>query len=295
MRCMVGTSGFSYAPWRGAFYPPGLRAERMLAFYGSRFPAVEVNNTFYRMPSPAVLARWAGEVPDEFRFVVKAPRRLVDTRREDERAELVRLFVAGVSPLGDKLGAVYLQFPAYSRKDLLRLARLLDPLSGRMQVSVELRHPSWHDDEVASLLADRGAAWCAADVEGAEEAGAPSAFAATAAFGHVRLRRAGYSDAELGRWVERLRAQPWRQAFVFFKHEDEGRAPLFAERFRALWDAAGAEERPADSEGRPADAQGLSPPEREPPAESSGERSGERSGEPPGEPLGAGSISARGP
>ncbi|MPZ77713.1 MAG: DUF72 domain-containing protein [Deltaproteobacteria bacterium] len=133
MKLWVGTSGYSYKEWLGRFYPERLSAKEMLRFYASRFPAVEINNTFYRLPKESVLLSWAEQVPPEFRFVLKAPQRITHVRRlKDAGAEVEYLFrVATV--LGLRAGAVLFQLPPYLRKDIERLQNFLSCLSIRVR------------------------------------------------------------------------------------------------------------------------------------------------------------------
>jgi uncharacterized protein YecE (DUF72 family) len=228
MRLRVGTSGYSYKEWVGSFYPPKLPAARMLRFYGERFGTVEINNTFYRMPTAAMLARWAEEVPEGFRFVLKASRRITHEKQLGDVHDLVGLLLEASSALGPRRGPFLFQLPPFFRKDVGRLRNLLGRL-GNAPAALEFRHDSWLDDEVHEALRAHGAALCLADTE----EGAPP-LVPTARWGYLRLRRPDYGDAELGAWVERVRSQPWEEAFVFFKHEDEGRGPRLAARFLEL-------------------------------------------------------------
>jgi len=222
---IVGTSGYSYKEWKGGFYPKDLKAGEMLRFYAERFPTVEINNSFYRMPSPEVVAGWAAEVPPGFRFVLKAPRRITHEKRLVDVADTTaRLFeVAG--SLGDKRGPFLFQLPPYSKKDVPRLRDFLGLLPPGERAAFEFRDPSWFDDEVSEALRAAGAALVLADTD--DDQGEPR-LVPTARFGYLRLRRAQYDEAALAAWAARIRAQPWEEAFVFFKHEDEARGPHFA-------------------------------------------------------------------
>jgi uncharacterized protein YecE (DUF72 family) len=230
----VGTSGFSYPAWRGSFYPDDLPAARMLAHYASRLPAVEINNTFYRMPKAEVLAGWAAQVPAGFTFVLKASRRITHLKRlrdvGDEVAHLYRVAAA----LGAARGPVLFQLPPFLKKDLPRLTAFLATLPPGHSAAVEFRDPSWLDDAVFEALRASGAALCTADT--GEPGDAP--LLATAPFGYLRLRRAAYAAADLAAWVRRLRAEPFERAFVFLKHEEAGVGPVLAARFRELFEAA---------------------------------------------------------
>ncbi len=229
MRVVSGTSGYSYPAWKGRFYDAGLPASRMLAAYAARLPAVEINATFYRMPKASTLAGWRAEVPPGFVFALKAPQRVTHVKRLAGVAEEVGFFLRAAAELGGALGPVLWQLPPSLRKDLPRLRGLLALLPRGGRAAVELRHPSWHDDETYRVLADAGAALCVTD---ADDLSTP--VVATARFGYLRLRRAAYDAAALRAWADRVRAQPWDAAFVFFKHEDEARGPAFALAFQAL-------------------------------------------------------------
>ncbi|MBK9000547.1 MAG: DUF72 domain-containing protein [Myxococcales bacterium] len=229
MKLRAGTSGFSYAEWRGAFYPEGLPADAMLAHYASRLGSVEINNTFYRMPSPAVLAGWAGATPPEFRFAVKASRRITHLSKLRNVADPVAFLAKTLGGLGDKLGVVLYQLPPVLRRDDALLRDFLALLPSEQRAALEVRHASWLDDAVYSLLRDKNVALVAGDPE---EGGPVVPLEPTADFGYLRLRAEDYSDADLGAWHARLAAQPWREVFAFFKHETKG--PDFALRLSAL-------------------------------------------------------------
>jgi uncharacterized protein YecE (DUF72 family) len=230
MRCRVGTSGYSYKEWKGSFYPKDLPAGEMLAHYARRLGTVEINNTFYRMPSKAILERWAQEVPEGFCFVLKAAQRITHQRRlSTASAPDVSYFFEVASALGPRLGPVLFQLPPHLKKDAGRLRDFLAMLPEGRRAAFEFRHPTWFDEEVYEALRSRGAALCCSDTDDSGDAGAD--VVPTTGWGYLRLRRADYGDAALGAWAERVRAQPWDEAFVFFKHEDEGKAPALAARF----------------------------------------------------------------
>jgi len=232
MKLFVGTSGFSYKEWKGRFYPEDLPDGEMLSFYGTRFGAVEINNSFYRMPARPVLTRWAEETPADFTFVLKAPRRITHERRLGDVAELVSYFFDTASVLGDKRGPVLFQLPPYFQKDLARLQDFLDVLPNGLKPTLEFRHLSWYDEDVNEALRSRGAAFCHRD---SDDPKAPAAsLRATADWGYLRLRRIDYQDDDLLRWADLIRAQPWTEAYVFFKHEEGGHGPELAQRFKRL-------------------------------------------------------------
>lgn len=228
MRVRVGTSGYSYKEWKGNFYPEGLPESEMLRFYSGRFPTVEINNTFYRMPSRQILARWSEETPEGFTFVLKAPQRITHQGRLTG-GDALTYFLGAASAMEAKLGPVLFQLPPFFKKDLERLKRFLSLLPRDHRTAFEFRHESWFEEEVFAALSGGGAALCAADTDEAEAALVP-----TAAWGYLRLRRADYDDASLTAWAARIRSQPWGEAYVFFKHEEKGRGPELAARFAAL-------------------------------------------------------------
>ena len=230
MRVLAGTSGYSYPAWKGSFYPADLPASRMLAAYADRLPAVEINATFYRMPQARTLAGWRAQVPPAFVFALKGPQRITHVKRLAGAEEDTAFFVASARELGPKLGPSLFQLPPYLRKGADRLREFLALLPDGFPAAFEFRHDSWFDEETFGILRERGAALVIAEDE---EKAAP--LVATAGFGYLRLRRPDYGDAELAAWAERVRAQPWEEAHVFFKHEDAGAGPRLAARFRELF------------------------------------------------------------
>jgi uncharacterized protein YecE (DUF72 family) len=218
LNVLVGTSGWSYKEWKGSFYPPKLPAEEMLRFYAGHFPTVEVNNSFYRIPAERVLANWAEQVPEAFRFVLKASRRITHNNRLKDEDGSLGYFLRAINPLGDRLGPTLFQLPPTFKKDLDRLRNFLALLPRRWMAAVEFRHDSWFVDEVYDLLRERDVALVAVDEDESEGTGSP--LVATASWGYLRLRRSTYDRAALEAWAERIRATPWREAYVFLKHED---------------------------------------------------------------------------
>ena len=228
MRVLVGTSGYSYKEWKGSFYPEDLPAAKMLPFYASQFHTVEINNTFYRMPEPKMLGKWAGEVPDDFVFVLKAPQRITHQKRLAGAEDDVKYFFETAAELGPKLGPVLFQLPPFAKKDIEKLRAFLRILP-RHPAAFEFRHATWFDDEVFDALREHDAALCAADTD---DVGDPMTLpTSTASWGYVRLRRTEYGDGDIARWAGRVKKQNWSNAFVFFKHEDEGKGPVFARTF----------------------------------------------------------------
>jgi uncharacterized protein YecE (DUF72 family) len=230
MNVFVGTSGYSYPEWKGTFYPAKMQAKQMLGFYASHFRTVEINNTFYRPPTEQLLATWADQVPADFRFVLKAPQEITHVQRLANGGELVSALFATAGTLKDRLGAVLFQLPPNVRKDVSRLRAFLAQLPPGARVAFEFRHPEWFCDQVFGLLRERGAGLCVADADNELEV----PFVSTADWGYLRLRQPDYDDAALAEWVNRLRSQSWREAYVFFKHEDAGAGPRLAKRLLEL-------------------------------------------------------------
>ncbi|HEY8518140.1 MAG TPA: DUF72 domain-containing protein [Candidatus Binatia bacterium] len=231
MELRVGTSGFSYDAWRGAFYPSDLPAKAMLAFYARHLDAVEINNTFYRMPKTALLEGWAAQVPDTFSFALKASRRITHIKKLRDVADEVAYLYRVADVLGARRGPVLFQLPPSLQKDVALLRDFLATVPEGHQAAVEFRHRSWLDDEVLGVLQAANAALCVADA--GEDTDAP--LTATTTFGYLRLRREDYDEAALARWAERVHEQPWQRVWAFFKHEDEGIGPALAARFRSLF------------------------------------------------------------
>jgi uncharacterized protein YecE (DUF72 family) len=231
MKVSIGTSGYNYPEWRGSFYPPKFPAAKMLPYYAERFSTVEINNTFYRMPTAKAVSGWAAATPATFTFVLKAPKRIThDARLKDVEAPL-RAFSEAARLLGPKLGPLLFQLPPYFRKDAARLGDVLALIPAGIRTAFEFRHPSWFSDEIYELLRGRNSALCVADTEKGT-----TPLEATGTFGYFRLRDEGYSEADLERWSETIRAleNRWTEVFVFFKHEESGIGPALAGRFREL-------------------------------------------------------------
>lgn len=210
----VGTSGYAFKEWKGPFYPEKLPDSEMLSTYATHFDAVEINNTFYRMPREKNLLEWAAQVPESFRFTLKATQRITHHARLQDVGELVGYLAQTSAVLGQRLGANLFQLPPNFKKDLPRLEGFLAVLPKRWPVTVEFRHPSWFDDQVFDLLKSRDVPLCLSDQDDLE-----TPVVATASWGYVRLHRAGYDEPALDAWAARLREQPWSCGYVFFKHD----------------------------------------------------------------------------
>ena len=227
MRWFAGTSGYSYKEWKGAFYPETIAPTDMLAYYGRHLPAVEINNTFYRMPRTHVLESWRDAVPEGFRFVIKASRRIThQSRLNDDGAFLAER----VATLGDRLGCVLFQLPPYLRKNAERLGAFLAGWPRELPAAFEFRHVSWFDEEIMEMLRHRGAAICVSD-DG--EMALPEVIATTDWL-YLRLRGEAYDTPAFTQWLDRANATGASHGFAFFKHEDAGAGPKLAKAFLEL-------------------------------------------------------------
>jgi uncharacterized protein YecE (DUF72 family) len=223
---LVGTSGYNYPEWKGSFYPSDLSAAKMLPYYASRFPTVEINYTFYRMPTPKLIAGWRAQVPPEFRFTLKAPKRITHDKRlrPADVAESLQGFITAASELGPQMAALLFQLPPNFKKDLPLLNEFLSLLPPRTTAAFEFRNASWLEDDVYDALRARNVALCFADSESRE-----TPLVSTADYAYFRLRDEGYGDADIAKWTETARklGETARDVFVYFKHEDEGKGANF--------------------------------------------------------------------
>ena len=165
MAVRVGTSGYNYPEWKGSFYPETLSATKMLPYYAERFSTVEINYTFYRMPTKPLIERWAGEVADGFTFVLKAPQRLTHIKKLEDCASEVEYFLKSAASLGPKRGPLLFQLPPWMRKDLTKLDRFLGLLPEGTRAALEFRHATWFDEETYALLKERQATLAASETE----------------------------------------------------------------------------------------------------------------------------------
>jgi uncharacterized protein YecE (DUF72 family) len=230
MNLYVGTSGYSYKEWKGTFYPEDMPDKQMLRYYGERFRSVEINNTFYRMPKASVLENWAAEVPAAFKFVLKASQRITHFQRLKDAGDSLSYLLKVAGVLKERLGPLLFQLPPHFKKDLPRLREFLALLPSEAIAAFEFRDQSWFDEEIFDLLRKHRVALCIAEAEDGVEV----PFVSTTDWGYLRLRRPDYGDAELKTWVEKVREKNWQNAFIFFKHEDEGKGPAMAKRFLEL-------------------------------------------------------------
>ena len=228
---LVGTSGYNYPEWKGSFYPQHLSAAKMLPFYAERFPSVEINATFYRMPTPKTVAGWAGQVPSTFRFTLKANRRITHDKRLKDVGDSVEFFVSAAHELGPQLGALLFQTPPNLKCDLERFDAFLATMPDGVPAAFEFRHDSWLDDEVYARLRARNFALCVADTEARSVP-----VVATADFAYLRLRDEGYDDEAIRTWTALAQdlSTRCRDVFVYFKHEDAGKGAAFGQRMIEL-------------------------------------------------------------
>ena len=226
MEIRVGTSGFSYKEWKGVFYPEKIKPAEMLGFYAEHFGSVEINNTFYRMPTVKLLEGWAAQVPATFRFVLKVPRRITHSKKLADVGDEMKYLLETAGVLGTRLGPMLFQLPPFFKQDIARLRDFLATLPDDFLAAFEFRNASWFDDETYEALREHNQALVLADTDKGEPP-----MVATADWGYLRLRRVHYDDAAIAAWVARVQAMPWKQAGVFFKHEDKGTGPTFGRQF----------------------------------------------------------------
>jgi uncharacterized protein YecE (DUF72 family) len=217
VRLLAGTSGYAFKEWKGSFYPEDIKPDGMLTHYATRYPTVEINNTFYRLPKENVIEEWASQVPAGFTFAVKASQRITHFGRlKAETKETLGYLLRTTELLGDKLGPVLFQLPPNMKKDLDRLKTFLDFLPGGRRFAFEFRDSSWFDEPVVDALRAKDAAMTIIDQD--DFATPPIA---SASWGYVRLHRFDYNDRSLVEWAERVKEHGWSDAYVYFKH-DEG-------------------------------------------------------------------------
>jgi len=227
----VGTSGYNYPEWKGSFYPDNLPAAKMLPYYAERFSTVEINYTFYRMPTPKLVTGWAAQVPANFKFTLKAPKRITHDRRLRDATDPLRGFCEAAAELGPQLGALLFQLPPNFKKDLTVFDAFLDALPPRVCGAFEFRHDSWLDEEVYARLRARNLALCVAD---SEKRSTP--VMATAEYAYLRLRDEGYTPGDIAEWAAHVRdlASRCKDVYVYFKHEEQGKGPEFGRMLQEL-------------------------------------------------------------
>ena len=213
----VGASGFSYATWKGGFYPEDAKPRDFLRLYAEQLPTVELNNTFYRLPSEDQFRRWAAATPDGFRFAVKMTMSITHFGRLDA----LGTFCERIRALGDRLGPVVVRLPDERPRDDGWLRLVLDSVDDDLAVAFDFRHPSWEDAD--ALLAQRSAVRV-------------GAVAREQPFWYLRLREPPYADERLAALARDLRPllATGRSVYCYFKHEDEPTAPRYARRLAEL-------------------------------------------------------------
>ena len=234
----IGTSGWHYKHWVGPFYPPKTSSAAMLDLYLRRFDTVEVNNSFYRLPTEAMFEAWKKRTPARFRFALKGSRFLTHMKKLKDPEQGIRKFFAGADLLGKKLGPIVFQLPPFWKANPERLAAFLKALPKKHRYAFEFRNPTWHTPEILEILRARNAAFCIFDIGGFQ-----SPVEATADFVYVRLHgprkekyQGRYSRAALEQWARRIRA--WRaegrDVYLYFDNDQKGYAPADAESLKNL-------------------------------------------------------------
>ena len=217
MKLLAGTSGYAFKEWKGGFYPAEVKEDGWLGYYASKFPTVEINNTFYRLPKEAVLREWAAQVPEQFTFAIKASQRITHfARLKEECSDAVEFLLRNTAALGNRMGPILFQLPPNMKKDAARLRGFLGLLPAGRRYTIEFRHESWFDDEVLSILRERDVAMCIAEQD---EFCCP--VEATASWGYLRLHRKDYDPSALEKWAGKVASTGWSDVYVYFKH-DEG-------------------------------------------------------------------------
>ena len=230
MNVWIGTSGFQYAEWKGNFYPEDLPAAKMLPFYAERFSTTEINYTFHRIPAPKTIDNWKTQTPKKFRFALKAPQKITHWSKLRDCSDTLEYFLKVAGGLGERLGPVLFQLPPNFKKDADVLGSFLRELPS-IRAAFEFRHESWFDDEIFELLGSRNIALCIADTDALAT---PKRI--TANYGYLRLRREDYTKNDVERWAGFVHKQDsnWKDAFVYFKHEERGIGPKLAKNMMDL-------------------------------------------------------------
>lgn len=223
----MGTSGYSYKQWKGNFYPEKLPDKEMLGYYGTQFSTVEINHSFYRMPTENLLLNWAKAVPEGFRFALKANQQITHIQRLRGTESTLKRFleVASVLQEGDHLGPILVQLPPSFKFDKPLLEDFLALRPPAFAFAFEVRHASWYTEETYAVLRKHDTALCIAETE---KQTPPDVL--TANFTYVRLRLENYTPKQLAAWRKRFDA--WMSqgvdVYAYCKHEDEGKAPAYA-------------------------------------------------------------------
>ncbi|TMD24973.1 MAG: DUF72 domain-containing protein [Chloroflexi bacterium] len=231
----IGCSGWSYAHWRGRFYPDKLPAREHFDFYARHFDTVELNNSFYRQPPPERFAAWREQAPVGFLFAVKGSRYVTHIRRLAIEQKSVDMVVEPALRLGEKLGPILFQFQANFHLDLQRLMRFVGMLPANLRFTLEFRHDSWLVPPVCELLRSRQIALCIPD-----HPKMPKSFEITSAFTYIRMhlpsQGLGYGKRALQPWAERTAEWSSRgiDVFIYFNNDMEGHAIKDAQTLKDL-------------------------------------------------------------
>jgi uncharacterized protein YecE (DUF72 family) len=232
----LGTSGFAYDEWKGPFYPPGTRQREMLSFYAKRFSSVEINYTFRQQPAEKTLAAWHDATPEGFLITLKAHQRITHWLRLANADDAVSAFLERAKVLGPRLGVILFQCPPTLPFDRALIENFLGFLPPTYRYAFEFRHGSW--SEAREILASQRAAWCIAETD---EQSSPAGPLPAEPFVYLRLRKTHYDDEEIAGWAARISDALQREAdvFCYFKHEEKGVGPIWAERLAELVDRTG--------------------------------------------------------
>lgn len=233
----VGTSGWHYKHWCGTWYPQGTKASEQFAYYRERFDTVEINNSFYKLPTIETLDNWRKAAPRGFLFAVKASRYITHMRKLMEPEQGFNKFWTHVAVLKDKLGPILFQLPPAWKLNVARLEQFLAALPPKQRYAFEFRNPTWYDKEVYALLNAHDCAFCIYEL-----AGHLSPPQVTSSFVYVRLHGPGakysgsYTDEQLKSWARKCRAYARRgkDVFAYFDNDEAGYAAFNAQRLREL-------------------------------------------------------------
>ena len=239
MKLLAGTSGYAFKEWKGSFYPADLGQDAWLGYYAGKFPTVEINNTFYRLPKESVLLEWASQVPEPFTFAIKASQRITHHARiKPECADALAFLLKNTAVLGARMGPILFQLPPNLKKDLPRLRSFLGLLPEGRRFTIEFRHESWFDDDVIDALREKDVALCIGEQEDFR-----CPVHSTATWGYLRLHRLDYDSATLADWATCVSAQGWKEAYVYFKHDEtatSGSGPGAVDAFISVCNGAAA-------------------------------------------------------
>jgi uncharacterized protein YecE (DUF72 family) len=234
----IGTSGWHYRHWIGTFYPAGTKADQQFNLYKQTFSTVEINNSFYRLPSPEVFKSWRKDSPDDFLFVVKASRFITHNKKLLDPKESIKRFFANVKYLREKLGPILFQLPPVWKKNVERLEAFLKVLPKKYRYVFEFRNSTWYDEEINTLLRKHNCAFCIYEL-----AGHVSPATVTADFVYIRLHGPGtnkyqgsYTQPQLAEWADQCK--DWQRegldVFIFFDNDEQGYAAFNAQTLKAL-------------------------------------------------------------